>query len=486
LIVGVRLEDSNSAGDPDNNDFVDSGAAYVFTRSGTTWGQQAYLKASNAFTGDNFGTSVDIDADTAIVGAPNEDSDAIGVNGSQANDNSPNSGAAYVFTRSGSTWTQQAYVKASNPDSGDTFGSSVTVEGETAAIGAPHERSSARGVGGDQSSDTVVDAGAAYAFVRSSGTWSQQVYIKAPNASVSDFMGSSIDLSGDRLLVGALNAGGDVSGVNAFGEDSSIFSGGAAYLYSRSSSVWTTRAYIKPSNPDTGDQFGESLSVSGDRIVIGSRLEDSNATVINGDGTDDTFANSGAAYAFGPPCATAPFSDVPTSHPFCAAIEWMDQTGISTGFGDGTFRPSTSVTRQAMAAFMARFKSAALTACSAPPFTDVPIDHPFCEEIQWVSDTGISAGFNDGTYRPTTVVTRQGMAAFMARLAGVPSPPICSTPPFSDVPTTNAFCKEIQWMKVNGISTGFGDGTYRPADPVTRQAMAAFMYRVSAFLLKAS
>jgi hypothetical protein len=180
-------------------------------------------------------------------------------------------------------------------------------------------------------------------------------------------------------------------------------------------------------------------------------------------------------------CGTAPFSDVPTTNPFCVDIAWMKASGISTGFNDGTYRPSAPVTRQAMSAFMARLAGAELAPCSVAPFSDVPTTNAFCKEIAWMKSSGVSTGFGDGTYKPQTNVTRQAMSAFMARLAGVTLTP-CTVSPFSDVPTTNPFCREIKWMKEAGISTGFGDGTYKPATNVTRQAMSAFMRRAAVFV----
>jgi subtilisin-like proprotein convertase family protein len=180
-------------------------------------------------------------------------------------------------------------------------------------------------------------------------------------------------------------------------------------------------------------------------------------------------------------CSTPPFSDVPVTHPFCVEIKWMGASGISNGFGDGTYRPSIPVTRQAMSAFMARLADVPLPSCTSPPFTDVPTDHPFCPEIKWMKDALISTGFGDGTYRPEIPVTRQAMSAFMARL-GTGTLAACTTAPFSDVPITHPFCSEIKWMKDADISTGFGDGTYRPSIDVTRQAMSAFMERVRSHL----
>jgi hypothetical protein len=182
-----------------------------------------------------------------------------------------------------------------------------------------------------------------------------------------------------------------------------------------------------------------------------------------------------------PPCASAPFSDVGTGHQFCKEIKWMRDTDVSTGFLDGTYKPGIDVTRQAMAAFMARLANATLTPCTVKPFTDVLTTNQFCPEIQWVKAEGISTGFGDGTFGPTLPVTRAAMSAFMARLAhGTLTP--CILPPFPDVPISHTFCQEIKWMKDNGISTGFGDGTYRPGTSVTRQAMSAFLFRVSGLL----
>ena len=180
-------------------------------------------------------------------------------------------------------------------------------------------------------------------------------------------------------------------------------------------------------------------------------------------------------------CSTAPFTDVSNTHPFCLEIKWMKDNTISTGFGDGSYKPTQGVTRQAMSSFMARLDGASTPACTTPPFSDVPIGHAFCKEIKWMKDAGISTGFPDGTYRPADNVTRQAMSAFMARLAGATTPE-CASAPFSDVPADHQFCEEIKWMKDNLISTGFSDGTYRPTAVVTRQAMSAFMFRLNSLL----
>src|SRR5687768_7124077 len=117
--------------------------------------QQAYLKASNAGGLDQFGHALAISGNTLVIGAQYEDSNATGVNGVQTNNNATDSGAAYVFVRSGSTWIQQAYLKASNTDAGDRFGYSVAISGETIVIGAVFEGSSATGVNGNQTNNNA-------------------------------------------------------------------------------------------------------------------------------------------------------------------------------------------------------------------------------------------------------------------------------------------------------------------------------------------
>jgi hypothetical protein len=179
-----------------------------------------------------------------------------------------------------------------------------------------------------------------------------------------------------------------------------------------------------------------------------------------------------------PNCAQAAFPDVPANHAFCPEIAWAKTSNVAEGFADGGFHPSAEVTRQAMAAFLTRIAGAAPAACTQAPFSDVPKTHPFCAEIAYAKSRGWTTGFSDGTYRPGASITRQAMAAFLLRVTGF-SPSSCATTPFTDVPISNTFCAAIQWDKLNGVVNGFGDGTYRPSATVTRQAMAAFLYRVA-------
>ncbi len=172
VVVGAIHEygSSTTVNGPDNNDAFQTGAAYVFTRSGSTWRQQAYLKANNAGSNDFFGESVAVDGDTVVVGAWGEDGSSTTVNGPDNND-ATIAGAAYVFTRVGTTWSQQAYLKVSNAEAGDVFGLSVAVDGGTVVVGAPEEDGSSTTVNGPDNNDATI-AGAAYVFTRSGTTWS--------------------------------------------------------------------------------------------------------------------------------------------------------------------------------------------------------------------------------------------------------------------------------------------------------------------------
>jgi len=299
IVVGAMFEDSASTG-VNGGDLDDSaiaaGAAYVFVRDGVNWNQQAYLKASNTESNDQFGISVGISGDTAVVGAWFEGSNATGVNGDQINNSALTSGAAYVFVRSGLTWSQEAYLKASNTGAGDRFGESVAISGDTLIIGAKREDSNASGVNGDQSDNSLL-SGAAYVFVRSGITWSQEAYLKASNPDFNDGFGSAVAISDHTAIVGARREASNSTGINGNQADNSIAGAGAAYVFVRDGISWSQQAYLKASN--TGlDNFGHSVSISGNCLVVGAVSEASNATGVDGDQTDDSAIVAGAAYVF--------------------------------------------------------------------------------------------------------------------------------------------------------------------------------------------
>jgi len=302
LVVAAFTEASAATGVNGNqadNSAVNAGAAYVFVRSAGVWSQQAYLKASNTGAGDYFSGSVAIDGDTLVVGASGEASAATGVNGNQADDSAGGAGAAYVFVRSGTVWTQQAYLKASNTGTADNFGASAAISGDTVVVGAPREASAATGVNGNQMDNTASEAGAAYVFVRSGTVWSQQAYLKASNTATGENnFGRSVAISADTVVVGAPGEESAATGVNGNQADSSAAGAGAAYVFVRSGTIWTQQAYLKASNTGAGDDFGIGVAVSGDTVVVGADQEASAATGVDGNQADNSAVNAGATYVF--------------------------------------------------------------------------------------------------------------------------------------------------------------------------------------------
>jgi hypothetical protein len=155
----------------------------------------------------------------------------------------------------------------------------------------------------------------------------------------------------------------------------------------------------------------------------------------------------------------------------------MGQEGISTGYDDGTYRPSAPVSRQAMSAFMYRLADEpAFVKPPTPSFDDVGLTHPFFREVEWLASTGVTTGYDDGGYHPAAAVSRQAMAAFLYRLAGSPGVGL-GAPTFDDVDTDHPFFAEIEYLAAKEITGGYPDGGYHPSANVTRQAMSAFMHR---------
>jgi hypothetical protein len=299
--VGISGNTIVVSGAVDDRSIPGAGAAYVFTRSGTTWTQQAYLEASNAEAADFFGFSVAIAGETLVVGAPFEDSNATGINGGQGDNSAEDAGAAYVFTRSGTTWSQQAYLKASNTDAEDEFGRTVAISSSTVVVGTFDEASSASGINGDESDNSAERAGAAYVFARNDTdmTWSQQAYLKASNSEQKDEYGWSVAISGETIVVGAWKEDSNATGTNGDQSNQSAGGAGAAYVFTRSGTVWSQQDYLKASNTERADEFGFSVAISGGTIVVGSLREDSDASGVNGDeGNVSSFFDAGAAYVF--------------------------------------------------------------------------------------------------------------------------------------------------------------------------------------------
>jgi hypothetical protein len=258
----VSLSDNRalvgSIGDDDNGD--SSGSSYVFEPSGSTWTQTAKLTASDGAAGDNFGWSVSLSGDRALIGAPFDD------------DNGSNSGSAYVFELSGSMWAETAKLTASDGAAGDIFGSSVSLSDDRALAGARND------------ADNGSNSGSAYVFDLSGSTWTQTAKLTASDGTMSDYFGDSVSLSGDRALVGARE--GNVNGSNS----------GSAYVFELSASTWTETAKLTASDGAEWDNF-DSVSLSGDRALVGALFDDDNGS------------DSGSAYVFGLPPADGIFAD---------------------------------------------------------------------------------------------------------------------------------------------------------------------------------
>ncbi len=348
IVVGAAWEDGGETGvngDPTDNSVQNAGAAYVFVRTGTTWSQQAYLKASTIDVNDFFGLSVAVSGDTVVIGARHEDSGATGVNGDQLDDGAADAGAAYVFVRNGTTWTQEAYLKASNAEAGDFFGIAVAASENTIAVGASSEDSSAAGVNGGEGNGSL-NSGAVYLFVRGASGWSQQAYLKASHNGGGDLFGDALAIHEDSLVVGATSEDSDATGVDGDPFNNLLARSGAAYLFRRGGSTWSQRAYLKASNTGSNDRFGESVAVSEDVVVVGAYLEDSNATGVDGNQSDDNAQAAGAAYAFDLPpyasCTVRNGSDVNPIDFVCRTdpvlgSNWRATIQVAPSVGSATF-----------------------------------------------------------------------------------------------------------------------------------------------------
>ena len=296
LVVGARHEDGcgtgvNPASNPDGCD--SSGAAYIFERTNGVWAQTAMLKASNPGAGDQFGGNLTLEGDILVVGARYEDSCAASIGGDETDELCSNAGAAYIFEYANGAWSQTAYVKPSNMDAGDNFGSHMAISGTRVAITAIYENSCSAGVGGDMSNNACNSPGAVFTFEKDANGWGQEEYFKSNIPSDSERYGQGIALDGDRLVVGA----GRQRGCTV-GQTSGCNNGGSAYIYDYANGAWSMIVELKPSNLNGGDRFGEDVALDGDRVLISARNDDSCATTIDGNMSDNNCSNTGAAHLY--------------------------------------------------------------------------------------------------------------------------------------------------------------------------------------------
>jgi trimeric autotransporter adhesin len=282
LAVGTIHEDSNATGIQGNwsdNTAALSGAVYIFRRnSNATWVQEAYVKASNTGASDFFGYSIALSSDALAVGAIGEDSNSAT---NQADNSLVESGAVYVYRRNGTSWAQEAYVKAPSPGADDWFGSAVGISGDVLAVGAQNDAT-----------------GVAYVYRRSGTTWSYEARIDPESTTNVSAFGYSLGVAGNVVVVGAYLERGGATGVNGDPSDGSADASGAAYLFYSNETAWEQGAYIKASNTDASDHFGEVVAISDDAVVVSATQESSSAAGINGDEANDNASSSGAIYVF--------------------------------------------------------------------------------------------------------------------------------------------------------------------------------------------
>jgi hypothetical protein len=320
MAVGAPHEASGAKGVNGNqrdNSVFEAGAVYVYTRAGSGWAQQAYLKASNPQMSAGFGHFVALsdDGNTLAVSAYWESSNAKGINGNQQDESIPQAGAVYVFTRQGTTWLQEAYIKASNTgeagtaDSfgeGDQFGFSLAMSGDgnTLAAGALTEDGGTAGINGNQGDNSAASAGAIYVFTRTGRAWVaagvRQVVTHRRRRPVRIRGGPEPRRS--VMAVGAFDEDGSARQVNG-PNDNRAGGSGAAYVFTRTGGTWSQQAYIKPSNIETQDAFGVDVALSDDgtTLLVGSLDEDCAATTVNAPGCDTDWRDDlsmGAAYVF--------------------------------------------------------------------------------------------------------------------------------------------------------------------------------------------
>jgi hypothetical protein len=331
-LIGAPYDDDNG---------TNSGSAYIFKRNGSSWVEEAKLLASDGAQDDNFGYSVAIAGDYALVGAPGDSAPAY------------RSGSAYIFKRNGSSWIEEAKLLAGDGAEYDIFGWSVAIAGEYALVGAC----------GDDDSGTY--SGSAYIFTWNGSSWIEEAKLLAGDGAQDDNFGYSVAIAGDYALVGAygdddyanpgsayiftwngsswteqakLNAsdgaGGDQFGVSvaiageyalvgACGDDDSA---GSAYIFTRNVSSWIEEAKLNASDGAGGDQFGVSVAITGEYALVGAHYD------------DDSGVNSGSAYIYGMDHSEDKDDDndgVPDSIDNCPLVANTDQTDTdSDGVGD--------------------------------------------------------------------------------------------------------------------------------------------------------
>ncbi|MDX1460953.1 MAG: hypothetical protein R3348_07845 [Xanthomonadales bacterium] len=411
IAVGAPAEDSLSSGINGSQSYTryeriqdneDTGAVFVFARNGSSWSQQTYIKASNpspagtvgnggtsqvAFPGDQFGSVLDMHGNTLVVGVPNESSNARGVNGNQNDENGGFSGAAYVFVRNGSSWSQQAYIKSSNSDPADSFGAAVAIHEDRLVVGAPQEKASATGVNGDQENNSMANAGAAYVFERIGSDWTQTAYIKSSNTFFGNRFGTAVAQYRDTLAIGATGEGSATTGIDGDQSSNTAPEAGAVYLFRKSGETWSQIHYIKASNTDGGDAFGSAVAINERYLAVSAPGEDSGDGGIDAEQSDNSILSTGAAYIF----------------------EGLDSTGVAINQGMNDAWVSDDAPFQGL--FITVFEQAGIVFLSwftfdSEPDASAPAAVFGANDTRWVTAAG---GFSGNTATLTAELTSGGI-----------------------------------------------------------------------------
>lgn len=352
--ISVSLSGDRALVGADLNDAAgpNSGSAYMFAFDGTSWVEEAQLTASDAAPGDLFGFSVSLSGDRALIGAPGANfmgsvggesayifefdgvsweetakltaSDtafrrvfggSVSLSGNRAlvgaggdDDAGRNSGSAYIFAFDGTSWIEEAKLIASDGRAGDRFGNSVSLSGTRALVSAPL----------DNDVDVGQDSGSAYVFAFDGTSWIEEAKLTASDAAANDIFGKRVSLSagasypGGLALVGAVN---DDDG----GQDS-----GSAYIFVFDGTTWTEQAKLTASDASGSDHFGNSVSLSGGRALVGANLD--------GPGSAYVFVFDGTSWIEE---AKLRASDGSPSHQFGWSVSLMGNRALVSAISDG-------------------------------------------------------------------------------------------------------------------------------------------------------
>jgi hypothetical protein len=270
-VVGAPYEDEDDAG---INTKTDAGSAYILENVAGVWTQIQKIVASDRQPSDMFGSSVSISGDYIFVGAFTEDEDAAGANTLSA------AGSAYVFHFNGTKWVQTQKLVAPDRDTDDSFGFSVSVSSNFAIISARNEDYDI------SNANPLANAGAAYIFSNVGGNWIFLQKVVAPDRAAMDYFGYSVAMDGNYAVVGAGNSGLDLTGANP------LTDAGAAYVYRNNAGTWIYVQKIVAADRAGGANFGLSVAISSDLLIVGAISENRDATGSN------LMISAGAAYIF--------------------------------------------------------------------------------------------------------------------------------------------------------------------------------------------